>query len=388
MSVLNGTYYASTDLDVAAKAGAKLYQRQTVNTIGATADDATDLGTLTTNKTALNVIGKVCRENSKDYYSFTLDGDSLKMDFNNTTDSADMRVQLIDSEGNVVADNEGTDDQQTAYDDLTSDDGLDADAGTYTVRVSYGSTALKSVAQSYTLSLYSGTKFNDVYQTQASTQTTLNQKVLVDNTMSYALSDAQDYSTDAVMRANSSASNTINIGWIYENKSALSVTGMLTSNVDEQYFSFMLQKGETLKMALNNTTAAKDEEDIRVQVYDATGTCLYADSDGTDEQKAAYEKLISSDGLSLESGATYVIKLSYEQGAEKGHNQSYKFNLYSGTTYSGLYETSCKNESFDASLLNGTLEQDYNSMTQLAAYMSDVSNGEDTNIFSIMSKYV
>lgn len=385
MTILSGIYFSSTALDCVGKSTSPLYQRNVVNQINATADDAIDIGTLTTNKTQLDVGGQVNRANPKNYYKFTLDGDSMKMDFTNLTGSADMRVKITDSSGNVIADNEGTDDQIAAFDTLSSSDGLDADPGEYTITVSYGSTALKGTAQNYSIGLYSGTEFTSSYQTLASSQTSLNQKVVVDNTLTYATSDAEDYSVDAYNHLNASATDSVDIGWLYENKTALKLSSTLTTTNYEQYYSFTVQKGETVKMSLNNIT---DTSDLRVQIMDATGTYVFADSQGTEEQQAAYAELTSSDGLALENGVQYTIKVSYADGADRTDSQKFQLSLYSGDHYTDLYETNAYPESYDTASLNGTLPDSYSPLSALASQLYSQAQGEDTDIFTTLASLV
>lgn len=70
-------------------------------------------------------------------YSFTLaagDNAYLSPSFSNVVDQASTQIQLLDSQGNIIADNRGTAAQQYAYTQFTST-GLAPGAGNYTVQV-------------------------------------------------------------------------------------------------------------------------------------------------------------------------------------------------------------------------------------------------------------
>src|SRR5262249_36771627 len=77
---------------------------------------------------------------------------------------------------------------------------------------------------------------------------------------------------------------------------------------------------------------------LRVQVYDSTGLKLIADNYGTTAQQQAYTQFASGAGLPAANG-TYNLKVSYAPGADVTKAQKYNFQLYSGTSYSAVYET-------------------------------------------------
>src|SRR5262249_33204675 len=92
--------------------------------------------------------------------------------FNNVTNTAPTRIQLLDITGTeVIADNFGTDAQKQAFNNLTSTTGLAATPGQYVVRVGYAPGANTSQTQTYNFQVYSGTTFLNSYQTVASAQT-------------------------------------------------------------------------------------------------------------------------------------------------------------------------------------------------------------------------
>lgn len=413
-SLYSASLYDSAMLGAYAASSSLIYQRDVTNILDSSLETAGYLGTLTTDKTQLDVTGKLSKVNSAHYYKFTLDGDSLKLSFKNNTGTSDLRLQIVDSDGNVIADSSETasdtdssvkvwkttttTDAETgistttsgrtaltlteAYEAANSSEGLNLEAGEYYVRVSFDSMSLKSVDQTYSLGLYSGESFNVSYQTTGKSQTKYDQTITVDHTMTYSLIDALEYSTKSTHLASETASSAVNIGWMFANKTALAVSGQMTWVCDEQYYAFTLQNGEDLKMSFNNKT---DTSELRVQLYDSTGTVLLADSHGTIEQQEAYEALLSSDGLEAEDG-NYVLKVSYATGESK-KDQLYSFNLYSGTVYDTVYETKSATETAATAILNGDLTE-YASAKMVAASYLASSLGEDLDdIFSLINQY-
>jgi hypothetical protein len=293
-------------------------------------------------------------------------------------------MQLLDSSGSVVADNEGTADQIAAYEELTSSDGLKTEAGDYYVKVSFGSVALKSKAQNYNVSLYSGTVFSSSYQTTASSQTKTGQRVLVDETLTFAASDARKYGKETILPLNTSIDSPTNIGWLYENRGALSLKSKLSPMSSEAYYNFVLQKGDSLKMSFNNRTGTSD---LRVQLLDPTGTRVYADSDGTEEQKEAYDALTSSTGLSAKTGS-YIVKVTYAKTADRTKEQAYDVKLYSGEHYTSLYETTAAVEDYETAVLNGHWEAKYSPETAVASYLQSALQGDGVDIMETIKSTV
>ncbi len=380
MSTYNTTLFTSSTLNASGSASGNIYQRDATNLLNATLDTATKIGTLVTNQTQLDVKAQVSRENATNFYKFSLDGDSLKLGFQNNTDTSGLRVQVLNSAGKVVADSStfGTEANQEAYDLASSSEGLDLEAGDYYVKVTFDSTSLRSVPQTYSIALYSGTKFSASYQTTAQAQTSATQVPKLDETMTYSLITAQEYQTKSTHYANETASSAINLGWIYENKSALGAFSQVTSACDEQYYSLTLQKGDSLKLALNNRT---DTSELRVQLYDSSGSRLLADSHGTDEQQEAYEALTSSEGYATKAGS-FIVKVSYAEGEQKT-DQVYDLKLYSGDVYEKYYETQVGTESMSTAILSGHLTDYADARTVTATYLAS-SLGTDNNILSIL----
>ena len=216
MSLTDASVFNSVFLGSTATGAKSLYQRKGYNLVDSSLDKALELGTLKTDQTQLSATATLSRGNASHYYSFTLDGDNLKMDLTNTYGTDAVRIQLYNSSGKVIADSHGaTEALKDAFADLWSADGLDTKAGEYTIRSTYAPTASRGTNQTYILSLYSGSRFSTSYQTTAVSQTSLNQKVTVDNTLTFSTTDAQEYSTQGVHYVGATVSDAINIGWLF-----------------------------------------------------------------------------------------------------------------------------------------------------------------------------
>ena len=386
--VLSASDFNSTYLNATASTSAQLLQQTKVNQLNATAKTAINAGTLTTNQTQLTINGAITQGNAFDYYTFNLEGTSLKASFTNTTDSTDLRYQVYDTKGNIVADSQGTASQQTAFSSLTSPGGLSAKAGQYTVKVLYAPDAQKNLQQNYQLKFYSGTRFDTSYETTAQTQVKASQIIPVDETNTWATANAslntvtQNNRIPTNNQASDQAANAVNVGWLSENKTALKIISQLTTADHTDYYSFSFQKGSAIKLDLNNTTALVKQTGLQVQLYDSTGTYLLADSSGTADQKKAYSQLTSSTGLKASSG-TYLVRISYAAGASRSNTQNYNFRLSSGTYYSELDQTTAGAQSIKSALLNGTYTSGYSPATALASYFT--SNTTDNLISSLAS---
>ena len=382
---INASTFDAPSLNALATKSSLIYQRDVSIAMNSTLEDANDLGTLTTNQTQLDIKARLSRENATHFYKYTLDGDNLKMAFLNNTATTGLRFQILDSSGKVVADNSesATQTLQDAYKNATSWDGLDQEAGDYFIKVSFDVTSLRSVPQEYSVAMYSGTRFAASYQTTAKAQTSAKQAVLIDDTMTYSLIDAKAYETKASHQANATPAEAVNIGWIFEDKSALSVTSRLTEACSTQYYSLTLQKGDNLKLSYNNKT---DTSDTRVQLYDSSGRKLYADSRGTEEQREAYEALTGPDGLAVDPGL-FLIKMSYAPGAEKT-DQVYDLKVYSGTSYTALYKTIAATQSWDDALAVGRVGTSYSIQAMTASYLMGYSQGEEANVMDTLSQTV
>ncbi|MER2520911.1 MAG: hypothetical protein ABTQ34_09560 [Bdellovibrionales bacterium] len=385
MSEITASYYSSSLLSAIATNNAELYARTAYNVLNPSISTAANIGTLKNNTTQLNVEGALTTNNPKQFYKFSLDGEKIKLSLDNLTTSADLRVQLLNSKGTVIADNQGSTELQTAYTLAITSIGLTAQSGDYYAVVSYSINEPRANTQEYSLNLYSGTQFSESYLTTAKTQNKATTYVPTDNTMTYATYDAQLYSRNAFHVIGEKVAEGVNIGWIYENKTSLSVNSQVTAANSTGYYQFTLQKGDNLKMAFNNSTQTSD---LRLQIMDASGLRVIADNYGTTAQKEAYSSLISSDGMVAKAG-NYSVKVTYAPGADTSKTQTYDFQLYSGTHFENSYETIASAQTLGNAMLTGnTSIGDYNAKSAIASYLTSEANGETTNIFQVISSYI
>ena len=165
--------------------GALLYQRAVTNPIGVTAATSNSIGYLATNKTQLETVGELTGQDATDMYNFTFQNSGL-VNFNliGIDGTAPVRVQLFDGSGTrVIADTEGTSDQQAAYKQLQGS-GLQLTQGKYVVKITYGAGGDKSQPQNYALQIGSGKTFTSDYRTLGSAQT-IQQTLLAGGSLGY-----------------------------------------------------------------------------------------------------------------------------------------------------------------------------------------------------------
>lgn len=351
------------------------YTVQLSNTAGSVADQAADFSTTNTLGTSLSVNSQLSAVNQQEYYNFALQGNNIKLAFQNTTNTSTAQVQLYNSSGQLVADNRGNSVLQKAFSDLTSGSGLTTTAGSYVVKVSYAANADVTKNQSYNFQLYSGSSYASQYTTTASavTKTTATDSVT-------ATDDARVYGRTAYHTINETASSAINIGWLQQNKSSLNVISQVTAVDSTDYYSLTLQQGNNLKLAFTNQT---NTSALRVQVYDGSGVRVIADNYGTLAQKAAYTALTSYSGVTEKPG-TYLIKVGYaptvtgSSGAAvptKAKSQYYNFQVYSGTTYSASYKTIASAQTLQNAILSGEtiggVSNSFSAGATLASYLNN-----------------
>ncbi len=164
---------ASPNVGIFADSQAQLYTAQQYHAIGETASTGVEIGWLQENQSRLDVQSQLTTADTSDFYTMTLQqGQNLKLAYDNTTNTAATRIQLLDASGTqVLADNYGTDAQKQAFSQLTSTTGLAATPSDYVVQVSYAPNADTSQTQTYNFQVYSGSTFTNSYQTLASSQT-------------------------------------------------------------------------------------------------------------------------------------------------------------------------------------------------------------------------
>ena len=385
MSGIDASTYDSKTLNAFASGAETLYSRDASIPMNSTLQDAAFLGTLVKNETQLAVSSGLARANSQQFYKFTLSSTSLKLALTPGSGAATARVQILNSSGKVIADSStfASTALQDAYKNASSEDGMDTKAGDYFVKVTYDVTSPRSEKLSYSLALYSGTRFSTSYKTIAKPQTALTQALLTDKTMTFSTIDAMSYGTKDSHTANASVATAVNIGWLYQDKSALGVKSRLTDVCSNEYYTFTLQKGKNLKIDVNNRTKTQD---LRVQVMDPTGNVIIADSHGNEKQKAAYASLNTSEGMKAKTGY-YTIKVSYADPGPK-KTQVYDFKVYSGNSYSSYYETTAATETISNALYSGHLSTGFSTASVLAAYLQNEAEGNEVNLFDTLSQYV
>jgi hypothetical protein len=341
-------------------------------------EPAINAGTLTNNQTELDVSAATTAAIPTDNYNFNVQqGGAVKLTVQNTTNTANLDVQLVDSNGNVVADNNGTTAQQNAYTELTSGEGLQAATGQYTLKVGYASGQLTGSPQSYNFQLNEGTTYNTVYKTSVNQPSTTSTYSAGGNVSVYANSQAQLYSRNDFNTIDATAASAVNIGWLSANTSALNVSSSLTSADNTDYFNFTLQQGNNLKFAFANQT---DASALHVQILDSTGSEVIADNQGTAQQKAAFNAITSDSGLAATPGQ-YIVKVGYAAGASQAKTENYNFQVYSGNSYTNEYQTTVAPESIQTLLLTGG-SLGYNQSTAVASLLTSVTgtNGASTEI--------
>lgn len=315
--------------------------------------NVTPLGQLSQDSTKLTVLSQLEPNIPKDYYKFDFtSGSNLKLSFNSTTSlsdatqdnpagtstdgvSAGLRFQIFDIAGNIVADSGGTPAQQAAYSSLTSSSGLAASNGTYYVKVSPAPLATLTSQTSYDFELYSGTTYNTnltyTAQSQAYDPNLFNPAY----TTVTPASNLTTYTNAATLSGTQASA--LNIGTLDINQSELYANSQINSANQASYYTFNFHSGTALKFNLYNTTSASVQQGLRVQLFDSGGN-IVADNVGTQAQQDAYKKFDSGEGLNAANGQ-YTVKISYAPGSYTTSAQQYNFQIYSGSTYNTLYQT-------------------------------------------------
>jgi hypothetical protein len=314
--------------------------------------------------TALNVTSQLTGGDSSEYYNFSLSGTNLKLAFDAGSSTPSTRVQILNANGQIIADSRGNVYQKANYAAITSGTGLAATAGNYSVAVTYAPGANATKPISYNFQLYSGTNYAVVYKTKATAQA-------YDNTAAGSVSadtKAKLYTRSAYNSIGATAASAINIGWLQQNKSSLDVLSQLTNADSTDFYSFTLQQGNNLKFGFDSTQTPKPNN-YHVTIYDGSGSYVVADNQGTAAQKAAYTSLTTTNGLTAKPG-NYLISIGYAEGVTHSTGQ-YQFNLFSGTTYTAQYKTTASAQSYqNYALSGGTGTGAISSSAAIASYLS------------------
>ncbi|MDD4617144.1 MAG: hypothetical protein PHW76_08565, partial [Alphaproteobacteria bacterium] len=328
--------------------------------------------------TSIEIDSQLTGSDATEYYTLSFAGANIKLDMDSEKIS-NMRILLYDNTGAVVADSNGDAVQQQSYIDLTSNKGLSADAGDYTLEITYADGADATQAINYTATLYSGDYYGVVYKNAVTAQA-------YDDSASgsvTAASDAELYTSTKYNKIYTSAADAINIGWMKQDESMLDVYSMLTAADNTDYYKFTFQEGDALKFDFNKTTTT-DTSGIRVQLLDRTGTRVIADSHGTDDQKDAYKELTSSTGLKADTGQ-YIVKVSYVDGADR-EDTAYEFGLYSGTTYVAKYKTTASPQTFANAMLAGEMSVK-STQVSIASYLQAAGTDSDESLVTALKSF-
>jgi len=151
-------------------ANVQTYQKTIAKSSSQARVNATDIGILTKNSSRLNVVSKLAKNDSVDFYKFTVNnaGDNMAL---TSVGGDSVRVQLMSRNGAVLADSDkSSGSRYEAYQKLMKGE-YSAKKDTYTVRVSRLRGADMAGDKNYALQVSMGTYKND-YETVASQPTT------------------------------------------------------------------------------------------------------------------------------------------------------------------------------------------------------------------------
>ncbi|MCL2505608.1 MAG: hypothetical protein FWE93_05120 [Alphaproteobacteria bacterium] len=325
--------------------------------------------------TALSVNSSLNASTTAAYYNFSLSGTNLKFDFNAGKESSNLRVIIFDAKGTIVADSDGDRFMKAQYILATSGTGLSLDSGDYVVAVTYKNNIQKAYDVDYSFTLYSGSTYSAVYTTNASVKPydpSAAGSVEVDP---YALL----YEAQGFNKFNSSPATAVTIGWLQQDKSMLAVQSAFNNAGKSQYYMFTLQQGDNIKFDFNKSIT-KEASNIRVQLLDATGLFVYADSHGTPEQQKAYRELTSETGLSAKPGK-YTVHVSYLEAVSD--NVFYEFGIYSGTRFEAQYKTFASPQTFEHALLSGDFSLTGSLGHMLSTYLDKMINPDNYDEFAL-----
>jgi len=339
---------------------------------------ALGIGNLIANQSQLDASSTLNTLNSADYYQFNFQqGQALKFTLDNTTVSLNqvaLRAQIYDSNGNLIADNYGTQAQQQAYTELASGEGLAASNGSYVAKISYAPGADITQTQTYNLELNSGTSYSSEYTTIAQLPST-STAGSTPNVGVFTNANAQLFTAQQYHQIGETAESAVEIGWLQANQSSLDVVSQLTTADKQDYYNLTLQQGSNLKLAFQNST---NTAATRIQLLDTTGTQVIADNYGTPAQKAAFAQLTSSTGLAAQP-AQYVVSVGYAPGASAAETQTYNFQIYSGDTYLNSYKTTASAQTYQNAILGGNPNVvGYSAAAATASALADLANGTTT----------
>src|SRR5262249_46238225 len=98
------------------------------------------------------------------------------------------------------------------------------------------------------------------------------------------------------------AATSNSLGYLSTNRNKLEVVSQLTTQDSINFFNFTFQNGGLVR---SRVTSIDGKAEVRVQLYDGSGSRILADNQGTKDQKAAYAKFTTKaldGGLDLKQG--------------------------------------------------------------------------------------
>ena len=198
---------------------------------------------------------------------------------------------------------------------------------------------------------------------------------MVDSTSS--ATQARLYQQEVTSIIGATVAKSPQIGYLDQNKSALEVQGTLTQQDSSNYLRFNYRTGTSIQLKTNMNKG------VRVQLMDASGNRVLADSGGSNAtlQKAFAD--FKSGDLKLKNG-NYVFKVTYDQGVSKTKDLNYDLSLFSGTTYAAKYKTLAYPTTILYQLQAGG-SVGYSGDTTAATMMMGQQTGEDVSIIDYLA---
>lgn len=126
--------------------------------------DARDVGDVRLNNSRLNVFSSLKKEDKVDHFKFDIQSNGkFRIGM---TDNPELRVELLNSRGKVIADGDANSGDALFHKFLElNEDGLELDKGTYYVRISRKSTDPDKTEYTYSLQLSMGDTYIHDYDT-------------------------------------------------------------------------------------------------------------------------------------------------------------------------------------------------------------------------------
>ena len=166
------------------------------------------------------------------------------------------------------------------------------------------------------------------------------------------------------------------IGYLDSNKTQLEVQGTISQQDPTDYFKFAFRTGSSMTLVTNMNPG------VRVQLMDASGSRVLADSGGTNAQaKDAFAALKKSAGISMKNG-NYMLKVTYDSGTSKTKPLNYDVTVGSGSTFVNRYKTLASADTIQNAIMNGTYNT-YSSTGVAAAGLTNAQSGATLSTFGV-----